>query len=104
MKRKILTSLLTVALIITMMPLNVFAAETPSVQAEDALDDLVLNKQAWLEDDGTYTIQLDAFARGVVSKTTTQVVKPADIVLVLDQSGSMVQQTIEGIPTNTFGR
>ena len=102
MKRKILTSLLTVALIITMMPLNVFAAETPSAQAEEGLDDLVMSKQAWLEDDGTYTIQLDAFARGVVSKTTTQVVKPADIVLVLDQSGSMVQQTIEGIPTNTF--
>ena len=104
MKRKILTSLLTVALIITMMPLNVFAAETPSAQAEDALDDLVLNKQAWLEDNGTYTIQLDAYAKGVVSKVTNKVVKPADIVLVLDQSGSMVSEElmIEGIPTNKF--
>ena len=102
MKRKILTSLLTVALIITMMPLNVFAAETPSAQAEEGLDDLVMSKQAWLEDDGTYTIQLDAYAKGIVSTTTTKVVKPADIVLVLDQSGSMVQEEIDGIPTNKF--
>lgn len=102
MKRKIITSLLAVILVITMMPLNVFAAETPSAQAEGALDGLVLNKQAWLEDNGTYTIQLDAYAKGIVSTTTTKVVKPADIVLVLDQSGSMVQEEIDGIPTNKF--
>lgn len=96
MKGKKLIRLVAMLFAITMLPVNVYAAEDGNT------DGLVMNKQAWLEDDGTYTIQLDAFAKGEVSTTTTKVVKPADIILVLDQSGSMVQEEIEGIPTNKF--
>lgn len=48
-------------------------------------------KTATLEDDGTYTIDLEAWATGEVKTTTTTktVGVPCDIVLVLDESGSM---------------
>ena len=94
-QRIVINGILIALLIIAMFPLNAFAAE-------DSLDNLVMNKQAWLEDDGTYTIQLDAYAKGNVSTETIQVVKPADIILVLDQSGSMAQEEISGIPGNSY--
>lgn len=48
-----------------------------------------ISKTATANDDGTYTIQLEAYATGskVISEVTKDV--PTDIVLVLDQSGSM---------------
>ena len=48
---------------------------------------LELNKTATDNGDGTYTITLEAYTTGTV--TVTQTTKPLDIVLVLDQSGSM---------------
>ncbi|MCP1111197.1 vWA domain-containing protein [Ohessyouella blattaphilus] len=48
---------------------------------------LVLDKTAKANNDGTYTITLDAYAKGIVTSTKERV--PADIVLVLDESGSM---------------
>lgn len=52
---------------------------------------MVLNKTATANTDGTYTITLEAYATG--SKVTTSVNrdKPTDIILVLDQSGSMAE-------------
>ena len=48
-----------------------------------------ISKTATANDDGSYTIQLEAYATGskVISEVTKDV--PTDIVLVLDQSGSM---------------
>ncbi len=50
---------------------------------------LTLSKTATANDDGSYTIQLEAYATGdkVITEVTEDV--PTDIVLVLDQSGSM---------------
>ncbi|MEG0366040.1 MAG: VWA domain-containing protein, partial [Coprobacillus sp.] len=48
---------------------------------------LELNKTATKNSDGTSTISLEAYTTGTV--TTIQKSKPTDIVLVLDQSGSM---------------
>ena len=50
---------------------------------------VVTSKTATVNDDGTYTITLEAYATG--SKVITEIQKdvPTDIVLVLDQSGSM---------------
>ena len=48
---------------------------------------LELSKTATDNGDGTYTITLEAYTTGTV--TVTQTTKPLDIVLVLDQSGSM---------------
>ncbi|MDL2249601.1 VWA domain-containing protein [Lachnospiraceae bacterium OttesenSCG-928-J05] len=48
---------------------------------------LVLDKTAKANNNETYTITLDAYAKGIVTSTKERV--PADIVLVLDESGSM---------------
>ena len=48
---------------------------------------LHLDKQAVANEDGTYTITMEAYTTGTV--TSTEKVNPVDIVLVLDQSGSM---------------
>lgn len=50
-------------------------------------DGLVMDKTATANDDGTYNITLEAYTTGTVS--TSETTKPTDIVLVLDQSGSM---------------
>jgi len=49
---------------------------------------LSLNKNIELQSDGTYKIRLEAYAKGTVTKLPDKI-NPCDIVLVLDQSGSM---------------
>ncbi len=51
---------------------------------------LNLSKSISKNDDGTYTINLEAYATGKVDVSTTESYKPTDIVLVLDQSASML--------------
>lgn len=60
--------------------------------------ELALNKKVTEKEDGTYTIELEAFATGdtIITEITKDV--PTDIVLVLDQSGSMK----EPIGSSTF--
>ena len=48
---------------------------------------LVLDKTISAESNGTYTLQLSAYAKGKIKNVTEQI--PTDFVLVLDQSGSM---------------
>ena len=48
---------------------------------------IVLNKSAQIQEDGSYQITLEAYATGATTVTTSA--NPADIVLVLDVSGSM---------------
>lgn len=90
-KRRLLSALLSLAMAATMLPAVAVAADTSGggavTLADTENDDLVLNKTAKLEDDGTYTINLDAYATGETQTITTQ--EPTDIVLVLDVSGSM---------------
>ena len=88
---------MTAALSLTMLP-----STASAVEADPSLDNLVMNKTVQLEDDGTYTINLEAYAKGQVSTETVKRVIPADIVLVLDQSGSMEQSSIDGIPSDTY--
>lgn len=57
------------------------------IEKGKTVDGLVINKNATANDDGTYDIKLEAYTTGSVS--TTESTKPTDIVLVLDQSGSM---------------
>ena len=54
---------------------------------EPADNGLELSKTAVANNDGTYTIRMEAYTTGEVIHTTKTV--PVDIVLVLDQSGSM---------------
>lgn len=87
MKKKILSFLLSASLLA--------AAVVPAspVTAQDTEEDngMHLSKTATANGDGTYTISLEAYATGekVISEVSEDV--PTDIVLVLDQSGSMAQ-------------
>ena len=50
---------------------------------------VVLNKDAWLNDDGTYNIDLTAYITGNPKVITHDIPVPTDFVLVVDQSNSM---------------
>lgn len=71
-----------------------YADHVPSAISDDDNGNsaMELSKTAVANGDGTYTIQLEAYATG--SKVTTSISKdiPTDIVLVLDQSGSMADE------------
>ena len=81
---RLLSALLSLACVLTLLPGVVVAAESTG-----STGGMVVNKTAKLEGDGTYTIELSAYATGTTTTTTTQKAVPCDIVLVLDQSGSM---------------
>lgn len=89
MKKRLLSMLLTLAMLASMVPTTAFAEETVTVseQTKETDSGLVLDKKVNLEADGTYTITLEAYAKG----ETQTVYTPMDILFVLDQSGSMLQ-------------
>lgn len=82
-KTKILSLLLCLSLLCALL------VPGPAAYADAADNGMNISKTATRNDDGSYTITLEAFATG--SKTTTVQEKdiPTDIILVLDQSGSM---------------
>ena len=83
-KKSIVSLMVCLSLIFSMITPNILAkADTGSSSG------MVINKTATANEDGSYTIQLEAYATG--SKVITEVKEdiPTDIVLVLDQSGSM---------------
>ena len=98
---KIMAGLLVAGMLIGLLPLfasadevdtgdnnqNAGTATNPEDRPND--DDLHLHKTAVLQDDGTWTITLEAFATGTVTRTYTEKVKPTDVIMILDQSGSM---------------
>ena len=63
---------------------------TPTDPLRKEHDALVTTKTATKNADGTYTIKLTSYTTGTVKEQTTT--KPTDIVLVLDQSGSMAEK------------
>lgn len=73
-----------------MPPVNVAARRMMRAMAATgatADNGLELSKTAVANNDGTYTIRMEAYTTGTVTTSTKTV--PVDIVLVLDQSGSM---------------
>lgn len=87
-KKRALASALALTMAASVLPMAGFAAGgsgTGTPLAETG--SLGLSKTATLENDGTYTIRLEAFSTGEVTTVSTQT--PTDIVLVLDVSGSM---------------
>lgn len=98
--KKLLSLLLCLTLTFTMVTVGVtaYAQDGSETTGEKEIRDrdtgtsssgMEISKTATANDDGTYTIQLEAYATG--SKVITEVTEdvPTDIVLVLDQSGSM---------------
>ncbi|MDO5044762.1 MAG: VWA domain-containing protein [Coriobacteriia bacterium] len=72
--------------------LPTYASEADGSESGDANgtdSGMHVDKTAVRNDDGTYTITLEAYAKGSKVITETNESIPADIVLVLDQSGSM---------------
>ena len=66
--------------------------------ANELKDGLNLSKTATANADGSYKIRMEAFTTGKVTTTTS--IAPCDIVLVLDQSGSMAYN-FDGNETST---
>ncbi len=88
MKKRILSMLLSLTLLVSMaVPVT---AETANERSGN--EGMKISKTAKINDDGTYTITLEAYATG--EKIITDITKdvPTDIILVLDQSGSMVNK------------
>ena len=77
------------------LSLAVFAAlpalAAPTAAAQKPDEGMQIAKTATANSDGSYTVTLEAYATG--EKFSTEITKdiPADIVLVLDQSGSMTE-------------
>ena len=97
LSRKLLATLLTAAMLLTMLPATMFAGEPGSgetTSVSTAKDSPIQIKKSIEEDsEGDPQLVIDAWATG--EKTVTENVKPVDIVLVLDQSGSMAEGTGE---------
>lgn len=98
-KKRALASALALTMAASVLPMAGFAAEgTSPLAGETGTEGLKMNKTATLEDDGTYTINLEAWATGETTTVTTT--EPLDIVLVLDVSGSMKNE-MDGDATYT---
>lgn len=97
LSRKVIATLLTVAMLVTMFPATMFASEPGSgeiTSVSTAKDSPIQIKKSIEKDsEGNLQLVIDAWATG--EKTITEKVKPVDIVLVLDQSGSMAEGTGE---------
>lgn len=86
--KRFFAAILSLVMILTIIPVTAMAADGETTVGSSGV---VTNKTATLTDDGTYTINLEAYATGSTTTVTTPVKSgvPLDIVLVLDQSGSM---------------
>ncbi len=95
-KRRFLASLLAVVMLLSVLPAGALAAptETGTGANPETNGDLFLDKKAILEPDGSYTIQMEAYSTGTSTTITQKKGVPMDVVLVLDQSGSMGENTV----------
>lgn len=86
MKKKILSFLLAAAVVLgAVIPASLAYAQGTLDVAED--DNGLITNKTVTEKDGEYTITMEAYTTGTV--VTTEKAVPVDVVLVLDQSGSM---------------
>lgn len=83
---RLLSLLLAIAMVAALVPAGMAFAADEDASGQSGV---VVSKTATLEDDGTYTINLEAYATGETTTVTEKSGTPLDIVLVIDQSGSM---------------
>ncbi len=88
---KVLAGLLAAVMLLSLLPVLASAAGTEG-EPEVTTSGMEVNKTAVLQEDGTYTITLEAFSTGTTTTTTVTTGVPLDIVLVIDQSGSMEEE------------
>ena len=97
MRKRIIALLLVLILTVGLLPTVALAAEGGEETTANAItnpdpataNNVTLSKTATRNTDGTYTIRLEAYARGSSTTTETTEEVPTDIILVLDRSGSM---------------
>ena len=89
--KRLLTWVLVLVMALSLLPLNVLAANRLETDSSSGMN---FDKRADSNGDGTYTITMTAQATGKEVETTEAV--PMDIVLVLDQSGSMKERFDSG--------
>lgn len=94
--KRLLTWVLVLVMALSLLPLNALADENgmpehtnPSIVESEENRGAHLVKSATKNTDDTYKIQLESWVTGKVEQTTGSA--PLDIVLVLDQSGSMAE-------------
>lgn len=92
-KIKILSLLLCFALLVGILTPGAFALEAKAAgttgDSGTTAEGIEVNKTAAVDEDGNYTITLEAYATGSKVISTESKDMPTDIVLVLDESGSM---------------
>lgn len=91
--KKILAAVLSLLMLLALFPTVALAADG---EGSGNAEGIKVSKTAELADDGTYTINLEAYATGTTTTVTETKAVPLDIVLVLDQSGSMYQSNYIG--------
>lgn len=98
---RLLSLLLAIVMVAGLAPAGTAFAADGDASGQSGV---VVDKTATLEDDGTYTINLLAYATGTTSTITEKSGTPLDIVLVIDQSGSMKESNyIEPLKTAVTG-
>lgn len=100
--KKTLSLLLALALVVSLVVPTTLAIQASAEDSESTDNGMVINKTAtYNKDTNDYTITLEAYATG--SKVISEVKKdvPTDIVLVIDQSGSMAYD-IAGVSYSAY--
>ena len=85
---KLISLLLVLCMVAALLVPGTVAMEAKAADGDDT-EGLVVNKTATAKDNGTYTITLEAYATGESVTSSTKKDVPTDIILVLDDSGSM---------------
>lgn len=107
--KKILAAVLSLLMLLALFPTVALAADG---EGSGNAEGIKVSKTAELADDGTYTINLEAYATGTTTTVTEKSNVPLDVVMIIDQSGSMknyltdlkaaVLKFIENVRTNAL--
>ena len=107
MKKKFLALVLTLAMVLSLVPVTALAADgtpTPDKATESVTasqDGVNITKEVVPDGKGNYNLVMEAYVEGTTTTTTST--KPLDIVLVLDVSGSMDDPMGNGDSTKRIG-
>lgn len=94
-KRKLGSFLLALAMVVSLLAPSVLTMPVRADAATGSSNGMVYNKAATSNGKGGYTITLEAYATGAFFSSEVTEDVPTDIILVLDQSGSMAQNFVK---------